>query len=254
MKAAYNALMEDVRLLPIRPELAGALRAGSGPLRQRYGALVAAEDSPIVRDVVEQTLLMPDYDDAGGWGGYLAVDRTSDLIVGSCAFKGSPTEDGTVEIAYYTFGPHEGQGHAKSMARALITTALSSHLVRRVIAHTLPEDNPSTSVLRSVGMGFVGEVHDPEDGPVWRWQLESGDASSRGPTSQTGASGHYAPECVEGVFSEVRIQHPECRTFSDRESRSLDGRGRRHNMLRSAVQPLRSAALYACCRACPSFT
>ncbi len=66
--------------------------------------------------------------------------------------------------------------------------ALSSHLVRRVIAHTLPENNPSTSVLRSVGMGLVGEVHDLEDGPVWRWRLESGDASSRGPTSQTGAS------------------------------------------------------------------
>jgi hypothetical protein len=111
--------MEDVRLLPIGPELAGALRAGSEPLRQRYGALVAAEDLPIVRDVVEQTLLMPDYDDAGGWGGYLAVDRTSDLIVGSCAFKGPPTEDGTVEIAYYTFGPYAGQGRAKSMARAL---------------------------------------------------------------------------------------------------------------------------------------
>jgi len=184
VKAAYNALMEDVRLLPIGPELAGGLRAGSEPLRQRYGALVAAEDLPIVRDVVEQTLLMPDYDDAGGWGGYLAVDRTSDLIVGSCAFKGPPTEDGTVEIAYYTFGPYEGRGHAKSMARALITMALSSHLVRRVIAHTLPENNPSTSVLRSVGMGFIGEVHDPEDGPVWRWQLESGEASSRGPTDQ----------------------------------------------------------------------
>ncbi len=71
---AYNALMEGVRLLPIGPELAEALRAGSGPLRQRYGALVAAEDLPLVRDVVEQTLLMPDYDDDGGWGGYLAVD------------------------------------------------------------------------------------------------------------------------------------------------------------------------------------
>ena len=86
--------METVRLLPIGPELAGVLRAGSGPLRQRYGALVAAEDSPIVREVVEQTLRMPDYDDAGGWGGYLAVDRTSDPVVGSCAFKGPPTEDG----------------------------------------------------------------------------------------------------------------------------------------------------------------
>jgi hypothetical protein len=56
-----------VRPLPIGPELAEALRAGSEPLRQRYGALVAAEDLPLVRDVVEQTLLMPDYDDAGGW-------------------------------------------------------------------------------------------------------------------------------------------------------------------------------------------
>jgi hypothetical protein len=74
-----------VRLLPIGSELAKALRTGSVPLRQRYGARLAAEDLPIVRDVVEQTILMPDYD-ADGWGGYLAVDRTSDLIVGSCAF------------------------------------------------------------------------------------------------------------------------------------------------------------------------
>ncbi len=183
VKVAYNALMEDVRLLPIGPELAEALRAGSEPLRQRYGARVAAEDLPIVRDVVEQTLQMPDYDDAGGWGGYLAVDRASDLVVGSCAFKGPPTGDGTVEIAYYTFGPYEGQGHAKSMARALVAAALSSPLVRRVIAHTLPENNPSTSVLRSVGMGFVGEVHDPVDGPVWRWRLESGEAANSGPTN-----------------------------------------------------------------------
>ncbi len=50
-KAAYNALMEDVRLLRIGPELAEALRAGSGPLRQRYGALVAAEDLPLVRNI-----------------------------------------------------------------------------------------------------------------------------------------------------------------------------------------------------------
>jgi [ribosomal protein S5]-alanine N-acetyltransferase len=47
--------------------------------------------------------------------------------------------------------------------------------VRRAIAHTLPERNPSTSVVRSVGMRFVDEVQDPDDGPVWRWELESGD-------------------------------------------------------------------------------
>lgn len=113
--------------------------------------------------------------EADRWGGYVAVDETSDLVVGSCAFKGPPTADGTVEIAYYTFGPYEGQDYAKGMVRALISIAQSSPLVRRAIAHTLPERNPSTSVLRSVGMRFVDEVQDPDDGPVWRWELEPGD-------------------------------------------------------------------------------
>ena len=108
-------------------------------------------------------------------GGYLAVDEVSGLVVGSCAFKGPPLEDGTVEIAYYTFGRYEGRGYAKGMARALISVALSSRLLRRVIAHTLPKRNPSPSALRRAGMSFVGEIRDPEDGLVWRWQLESGD-------------------------------------------------------------------------------
>lgn len=176
-----------IRLLPIEADLAERLREGPERLRQRYGASVAAEDAPLVRDVVEQTLLMlPRGTRDARWGGYLAADEKSGLVVGSCAFKGPPTEDGTVEIAYYTFGPHKGRGHAKGMARALISLAFSPPPVRRVIAHTLPESNPSTSVLRSAGMSFVGEVRDPEDGPVWRWCLEVG-AQPAGGTG--GASG-----------------------------------------------------------------
>lgn len=176
-KLTYTALMVNVRLLPVDSDLADTLRMGSEHFRRRYGVTVAAETAPILRGVVEQTLGMaPGVSrEADRWGGYLAVDETSDLVVGSCAFKGPPAADGTVEIAYYTFGPYEGQGYAKGMARAVISVAHSSPLVRHVIAHTLPETNPSTSVLRSVGMRFVGEVRDPEDGPVWRWQLESGD-------------------------------------------------------------------------------
>jgi [ribosomal protein S5]-alanine N-acetyltransferase len=167
----------NVRLLPVDSELAETLRMGSEHFRRRYGVTVAAETAPILRGVVEQTLgMLPGVRrEANRWGGYLAVDETSNLIVGTCAFKGPPKGDGTVEIAYYTFGPYEGQGYAKGMARALISVAHSSPLVHLVIAHTLPERNPSTSVLRSVGMRFVGEVRDPVDGLVWRWQLESGD-------------------------------------------------------------------------------
>ena len=176
-KLKYTALMVNVRLLPVDSDLADTLRMGSKHFRRRYGVTVAAETAPILRGVVEQTLGMaPGVSrEADRWGAYLAVDETSDLVVGSCAFKGPPAADGTVEIAYYTFGPYKGQGYAKGMARAVISVAHSSPLVRHVIAHTLPERNPSTSVLRSVGMRFVDEVQDPDDGPVWRWELESGD-------------------------------------------------------------------------------
>lgn len=164
-----------MRLIPIGMDLAESMRECPERFRHRYDASVAAADATAVRDVVEQTLgMLPCGPRDSWWGGYLAVDEASGIVVGSCAFKGPPAEDGTVEIAYYTFAPYEGRGHAKGMARALISVALRSPLVRRVIAHTLPERSPSTSVLRSVGMRFVEEVRDPEDGPVWRWRLERG--------------------------------------------------------------------------------
>ena len=68
----------------------------------------------------------------------------------------------------------EGGGYATGMAGKLIELASSSPAVRRVVAHTLPETNASTRVLERVGMTFVGEVIDPEDGRVWRWQMQTG--------------------------------------------------------------------------------
>jgi RimJ/RimL family protein N-acetyltransferase len=173
----YPALMANVRLLPVDSDLAETLRIGSERFRRPPSRRSAAETAPALRGVVEQTLGMAPgaRREADRWGGYLAADEMSDLIVGSCAFKGPPTRDGTVEIAYYTFGPYEGQGYAQGMAQALISIAHSSPHVRHMIAHTLPKRNPSTSVLRSVGMRFVDEVWDPDDGLVWRWRLESGD-------------------------------------------------------------------------------
>ena len=161
----------NVRLLQQTPGLAETLRIGPEHFEKRYGVRWDAENAPDLPDVVEQTLGMrPGASDQ--WGGYLTVDEAEGLVVGVCAFKGPPTEDGAVEIAYYTFAPYEGQGYAKGSARALISVALSSPDVRHVIAHTLPQKNPSTSVLRGVGMRFIGEVWDPEDGRVWRWQTD----------------------------------------------------------------------------------
>jgi len=106
------------------------------------------------------------------WGSYLAVDAESREIVGSCLFKTPPTAERSVEIAYHTYPEFEGRGYATEMARNLVELARGSTAVHRVIAHTLPETNASTRVLEKAGMDFVGEVIDPDDGRVWRWQLQ----------------------------------------------------------------------------------
>jgi ribosomal-protein-alanine N-acetyltransferase len=105
------------------------------------------------------------------WLGHFAVETVERRIVGACGFKGNPTPAGDVEIAYFTFPGFEGHGHATAMAAALIKIAFQSSSVQRVVAHTLAELNASTRVLQKVGMSRVGEVIDPEDGRVWRWEL-----------------------------------------------------------------------------------
>lgn len=108
------------------------------------------------------------------WEWYFVGDRQTGDLVGSCAFKSPPSEDGEVEIAYFTYPPFEGLGYATAMARRLVELARMTPVVRRVIAHTLPETGASTRVLDKVGMTLTEAVVDPEDGEVWRWQLEIG--------------------------------------------------------------------------------
>ena len=92
------------------------------------------------------------------------------MFVGTGAFKGPPDESESVEIAYGIVPSCEGRGYATEVARALVEFAYGTGNVKRVIAHTLPEANASTTVLTRCGFEFVGDVIDPEDGPVWKWQ------------------------------------------------------------------------------------
>ena len=100
------------------------------------------------------------------WGSYLAY--AGETAVATGAFKSAP-ESGTVEIAYMTFPACEGRGYARAMVAALASIAIE-HGASLIVAHTLPEENASNRALRSGGFAFAGEVSDPEDGLVWRWE------------------------------------------------------------------------------------
>ena len=106
--------------------------------------------------------------------GFAMIERATNAAVGSAGFKG-PAVDGMVEIAYGVDSEYRGRGYAKEAAAALVDFAFSNDDVRLVRAHTLPERNASTSVLTACGLAFLGEVMDPEDGLVWRWERAAAD-------------------------------------------------------------------------------
>ena len=158
----------ELRLLdePVLAELSEA--------PERYAAseaLVLTPHADLVQAVAQQTRsLVQQHGLTAPWGGYLAVDPPTRVVVGTCAFKGPPDARGEVEVAYFTFPAHEGRGYATAMATALRDRATASPGVQTVRAHTLRERNASVRILEKLGFRWGGDVQDPEDGPVWRWE------------------------------------------------------------------------------------
>jgi RimJ/RimL family protein N-acetyltransferase len=97
------------------------------------------------------------------------IDDGSGTLVGSGGFA-APPADRTVEIGYEIAPAFRGRGLGIASARALIDRALASGAVDEVIAHTLPETNPSTGVLAALGFKLVEEQEHAEDGAVWEWR------------------------------------------------------------------------------------
>jgi len=98
------------------------------------------------------------------------MHKDSGAVIGQCGFKGPPDAQGTIEMAYGVSPDQEGQGFATEAARALRDFALTFAPVQTVIAHTLPAANASRRILAKCGFTHVGEVTDPEDGVVSRFE------------------------------------------------------------------------------------
>ena len=149
-----------VRLVQIAADADPALMARA--LAPAFGG-----DEASARELLEQTLtLLAGTPRPRPWGAYLA--EVENAAIGTCAFKAAPNDRGEVEIAYMTFPAFEGRGHANAMVAAL--TEIAESAGARPIARTLREENASNHALRRNAYLFGGEVEDPEDGLVWRWE------------------------------------------------------------------------------------
>ncbi|HKQ30376.1 MAG TPA: GNAT family N-acetyltransferase [Burkholderiales bacterium] len=161
----------SLRLIPLDIASIAAILDDLDQFQERLGVSAETNRSLIV-EVARQTGAMLQVSGVQApWCGYLVVNDATRMFIGTCGFKGKPDGDGAVEIAYFTFPESEHRGYATQMARALTDVARKSGAVRRLIAHTRPEKGASTRVLEKIGMTLHGEITDPEDGRVWRWEM-----------------------------------------------------------------------------------
>jgi RimJ/RimL family protein N-acetyltransferase len=125
-------------------------------------------DPAVTGPFVEQMSELARTEQVPPWCGYIGWQDNVPLGFGG--FVGQPDDDGVIEIGYLTFPAHEGRGVASAVAAGLVQIARARGLTA-VIAHTLPQENGSTAVLRRNGFARDGEATDPDEGTVWRWRL-----------------------------------------------------------------------------------
>lgn len=105
------------------------------------------------------------------WWLYLFIHPADRALAGMGGYKGPPDEHGMVEIGYQIYEPYRNRGLVTEAAIGLINRAFEHPDVMIVQGHTLAEENASVRVLKKCGMVFTGAFDDPDDGPIWQWQL-----------------------------------------------------------------------------------
>ena len=111
------------------------------------------------------------YPDKKHWLSYFIYVENANCIIGTCGFKGPPSEEGTVEIGYEISPAYRRKGYAAEAAHALCKFASKHKEINSVIAHTLADDSRSPGVLQKYGFVYSESLLDPEDGEVKRWIL-----------------------------------------------------------------------------------
>jgi RimJ/RimL family protein N-acetyltransferase len=163
-----------LRLRPFAPQDLLALIEGVAPCEARMGLRLAEglRDFFVSGEVSAAWLeSLRAANAADPWRyGFAVIEASSETVVGSAGFKGPPDDEGVVEIAYAIVPAREGRGYATEAAASLVAFAFDDPRVRLVRAHTLPAANASTRVLTKCAFTHTGEIVDPDDGPVWRWQ------------------------------------------------------------------------------------
>lgn len=166
-------LTPRLRLVNCDLPLIEAVLAGNAALAAHTGWQVPDDWTEFGEPIFHYTKArLLDHPADARWWSWLPVLREGNVLVGSCGYKGRPDAEGVVELGYEVAAHRRRQGLATELALALRDHAFAQAEVTRLIAHTLPELNPSTRVLKHLGMEMTGQWEDDDEGPVWRWEID----------------------------------------------------------------------------------
>ena len=164
---------ENLILIPGNKNLLASAIQGNDFLSKALGYAVCSDWTEFGVAPLAYTLkILTQSENENGWWTYFPIHTVDQKLIGSCGYKGRPTPDGMVEIGYEVCPEYRQKGFGTEIANGLLTHAFNDELVKLVIAHTLPMENPSTKILRKLSFKKVCEIVDPEDGVIWRWELK----------------------------------------------------------------------------------
>jgi RimJ/RimL family protein N-acetyltransferase len=164
-----------IRIEPVKREWAEALSHGDAEFTRRFGVPVEADWAGFP-DALPIIIAAAHEGGPGQWGPHLFFGEDGALI-GNGGWKGPPV-DGAAELGYAVAPARQGRGVATAVVRELTRRARVAGL-QMVFAHTLAAESASTSVLARCGFARVAELIDPDEGPVWRWELRLDDHAGR---------------------------------------------------------------------------
>lgn len=90
-----------------------------------------------------------------GFDAWLFISKEDDTVVGDGGFKGSPDENGIIDMGYAIIESQRRKGFALEAVTALLEWGLSQDSVTTVTADCLDDNIPSIKILTRIGMREV---------------------------------------------------------------------------------------------------
>ena len=103
------------------------------------------------------------------------VERATREVIGSISFHAPPDENGMIEIGLGIDEHARNRGFGKEALTAMWNWVVGEPHVRTLRYTVSPDNAASVAIIQHFGFDYVGQQHDPEDGPEDIYEMSAAD-------------------------------------------------------------------------------